>query len=264
MPASIQETLAMEPERLKAPRRKRPADYHSLARQGGFSWLGPAVAHTGIKTGWACRHGHEWQTSFAQIRKGCGCPHCAGRRRRTAADYEALAHQRGFRWLGSEVPSTRTRTFWKCPQGHTWQARYISIHAGSGCPHCAGRRRKTPDDYCELARQRGFHWLGPAVSNNRMPTTWSCAQGHTWQAMYQSIAAGSSCPGCSAYSRKTAMDYHALARTRGLHWIGPEVPNSRTQTGWSCTQGHTWQSTYSRIRQGAACPTCHPPPAASR
>jgi len=38
--------------------------------------------------------------------------------------------------------------------------------------------------------------------------------------------------------RKTPADYEALARERGFIWLGREVPNATTATGWQCGQGH--------------------------
>lgn len=62
-------------------------------------------------------------------------------RRRTPDDYHALAKERGFVWLGPEVPNIRTKTGWQCEQGHRWQARYDDVRRVTGCPYCAGNAR---------------------------------------------------------------------------------------------------------------------------
>ena len=59
------------------------------------------------------------------------------KRRKTPADYQALAKKRGFRWLGPEVRNVKTKTRWKCSLGHTWKTGYDSIQRGHGCPICA-------------------------------------------------------------------------------------------------------------------------------
>jgi very-short-patch-repair endonuclease len=67
---------------------------------------------------------------------GRGCPVCADRVPKTPEDYHALAAERGFQWLGPEVPNTQTKTWWECERGHRWEAVYASIRAGTGCPVC--------------------------------------------------------------------------------------------------------------------------------
>jgi very-short-patch-repair endonuclease len=235
---------------------KTPADYHALAEKRGFHWLGPEVSNTKIKTAWECEQGHNWEAPYSSIRQGKGCPICAGKTPKTPADYHALAEKRGFHWLGPEVLNTKTKTTWECEQGHRWKAPYHSIQQGSGCPVCAGKAPKTPADYHALAKARNFRWLGPEVPNANTKTTWVCEQGHRWEARYGDIQQGHGCPVCAAKAPKAPADYHALAEERGIRWLGPEVPNTDTKTGWECEQGHRWETPYSYIRQGTACPVC--------
>jgi very-short-patch-repair endonuclease len=112
------------------------------------------------------------------------------------ADYLAMAEERGFTWLGPEVPNTATKAWWKCENNHSWAATYGNIRQGYGCPFCAGKAPKTPEDYREIARQRGYRWLGPEVPNVNTKTTWECEQGHRWEATYSHIQRGSGCPVC--------------------------------------------------------------------
>ncbi len=124
-------------------RKKTSDDYHALAEKRGFHWLGPEVPTTLSKTGWKCEQGHQWKTTFQSIQWGTGCQFCAGQAPKTRDDYHMLAKERGFRWLGPEVPNTRTKTGWECEQGHQWETRYNTIQQGSGCPFCP-RNQKTP------------------------------------------------------------------------------------------------------------------------
>ena len=252
------------------PHRHPPAAYEALAEARGFEWLGPEVPNAHTSTTWRCPHGHEWPARYSNIQQGTGCPTCASHHQnRTPADYETLAGERGFAWLGPEVPNAQTKTGWRCPQGHEWQARYANIQQGSGCPRCAAlgidrKPRKGPADYHALAAERGFEWLGPEVRTTKIKTTWRCtrsAQGHEWQTGYANIKGGSGCPYCrwpgaGRQGRKLPADYETLAEARGFEWLGPEVPNVSTKTTWRCAQGHEWQARYSNIQQGSDCPTC--------
>jgi hypothetical protein len=172
-----------------------------------------------------------------------------------------LAADRGFRWLGPEVPDTKTKTQWECEQGHKWEARYNDIHQEYGCPYCAiervaDQKRNKPDDYHALATTAGLLWLGPEVPNVNTKTGWECEQGHQWEACYNDIQQGNRCPHCAGTMPKTPGDYHALAAARGFRWLGPEVPNTGTRTWWECDQGHRWEARYDNIKQGTSCPSC--------
>ena len=59
--------------------RHSPEDYHSLAAERGFAWLGPEVLTVAEKTSWRCPKGHEWSATYNSIQQGSGCHVCQDR-----------------------------------------------------------------------------------------------------------------------------------------------------------------------------------------
>ncbi len=237
---------------------KIPADYHTLAQSRGFTWLGPKVPSVETRTTWRCEQGHEWEACYRNIWQGAGCHVCTNwQGYKTPANYHALAQSRGFKWLGPEVSSVDHKTGWQCTVGHRWQTKYTVIQR-HGCPDCyRASRRKQPVDYHNLARSRGFKWLGPTVNRVCDKTAWRCGQGHEWQTSYQVIRDGGGCTICYQEARrKQPADYHTLAQQGGFKWLGPFPKNSTYKTTWQCSQGHEWQTSYQAIRQGKKCPHC--------
>ena len=175
-----------------------------------------------------------------------------------SAAYHALAQARGYTWLGPEVANIKTKTGWRCGQGHEWQARYANLQRGQGCPYCAYTAvRHPPAAYEALAQTRGYEWLGPEVRNINTKTTWRCGHGHQWPATYSEIKQGGACRHCHYQRRRhDPADYETLAARRGYTWLGPHVPNVDTHTTWRCGQGHQWPATYTAIRIGRGCPHC--------
>lgn len=56
---------------------------------------------------------------------------------------------------------------------------------------------------------------------------------------------------------KTINDYHALAKTKELEWIGGTLPqNTNTKTDWKCNYGHITNATYKSIRRNNNCTKC--------
>ncbi|MCA9731182.1 DEAD/DEAH box helicase family protein [candidate division KSB1 bacterium] len=57
-------------------RRKKPPDYHLIAHQRDFQWLGPLVTSIDTPTKWKCEYGHEWYATYRNILRGDDCPIC--------------------------------------------------------------------------------------------------------------------------------------------------------------------------------------------
>lgn len=237
--------------------RKKPKDYHVLANEYGFRWLGPKVLGTHINTNWECGRGHQWGACYSNIKQGYGCPHCAGNVQKAPEDYHALAKEWGFKWLGPTVFNANTKTTWECHLGHQWESIYNSISHGYGCPYCANNIRKKPKDYHAMAKKRGFKWLGSEVTNVDTKTIWECDKGHKWETTYQNIQRKHGCLICANQIPKKPTDYYALAKKKNFQWLGPEVPNIHTKTGWECDNGHCWEARYADIEhKGSGCPIC--------
>ncbi len=178
-------------------RRKKYDDYIKLANERGFKWIGPEVQRTDKKTEWECSKGHRWESGFNTIQQGSGCPHCYNHRHPISLrQYHLLASKRGFKWIGPEVSTVLTKTWWECSKGHRWEAQYSAIKR-TGCPLCyAESIRVSVSQYHEAAKNRNFQWLGPEVPNVETDTWWKCKKGHKWKANYHAVSRGTGCPVC--------------------------------------------------------------------
>lgn len=248
--------------------RKSDADYHDLAGERGFKWLGPPPPNVLTPTRWRCGRGHRWLARYHHIRQGTGCPVCAGTQRKTEADYLRLAARRRFTWLGPFPADASIPSRWRCAHGHIWRARYCSLASGSGCPHCAGQTPLTAARFRAIARTSGFKWLGPVVKAGTR-TRWQCRQGHTWLALARTIAAGHGCPICAGKSRRTEADYHVLARAHGLTFLGPWPGTVMARTRWRCACGAFIDASFNAVsrrgrHRGCPLPPVTESPSASR
>ena len=118
-------------------------------------------------------------------------------------------------------------------------------------------RRKTEQDYYDLAREKGFEWIGKYPKDTGVKTEWQCTERHIWNAAYHKISQGYGCPYCFGNARKTEQDYHNVAKSRGFEWIDQILPkNVGTKTVWHCQDGHGWRTSFSAIQRGSGCPYC--------
>ena len=180
---------------------KTEKDYHRLAKNRGFKWIGPTlpkgVVHRSL---WKCKKcGYVWKARYSNIQQGSGCPDCSGQARKTEKDYHELAESHGFKWVGEVLPeNTKDPTWWECEKGDKWKASYNSIQKGRGCSVCSGHARKTKKDYHELAKNCGFKWVGDMLPKYTKDFTWwKCnVCGNIWETGYNAIQQGSGCPAC--------------------------------------------------------------------
>lgn len=185
-------------------------------------------------------------------------------RAKSPKDYRTLAKQRGIIWVGLPVYNAQIKTLWACQKGHTWKAAYNTIQQGAGCPKCAGKARKTIDDYRALSRRKGILWIADAIPEKaELKTEWQCPTcDYQWVSSYETVTHGSGCPKCRQLEiadalRLSPSDYHDIASKRGIAWIGEFVQTANEKTLWHCPNcDHQWLSTHSYIRSGTGCPNC--------
>jgi len=105
------------------------------------------------KAWWLCKeHGHSWEASVSSRNNGAGCPYCWGRLLEGFNDLLTLNPILAVEWDHEKnelAPSQVTtgsphKAWWKCEQGHSWQATVSARSNGTGCPFCAGRFPYTP------------------------------------------------------------------------------------------------------------------------
>ena len=115
---------------------KRPEDYRRAAAERGLTWCGPEVRNVSTKTLWRCEKGHTWSVTYSSIVTiGSGCPYCQGVVPLTEEQFRQIAAEHHLEWLGPAA-SYREKTWWKCAQGHLWEAHYGNVREGKGCPTC--------------------------------------------------------------------------------------------------------------------------------
>lgn len=51
-------------------------DYQKLADERGVTWIGELPSTSENHTLWRCKNGHDWSSSYANIKHGSNCPNC--------------------------------------------------------------------------------------------------------------------------------------------------------------------------------------------
>ncbi len=108
--------------------------------------------------------------------------------------------------------NSHKKVWWKCKNGHEWQAVIAYRNQGAGCPYCSGRYAiKGKNDLVTINPKLASEWnyeknegLKPEdfTANSGKKVWWRCSKGHEWQATIDKRNKGSGCPHCYKERRK--------------------------------------------------------------
>ena len=175
------------------------------------------------------------------------------------------------------APGSHQKVWWRCRQGHSWQAEVKSRVKGTGCPVCAGKRTQPGEnDLAALRPDLAAQWddeknapLTPegVTPGSHKKVWWRCGRGHSWQAMVIARAAGEGCPVCAGKVVIPGQtDLATLFPDLAAQWDGERngplapdrvAPYSNRKVWWRCPRGHAYQAAVSaRTYRGTGCPYC--------
>ena len=238
------------------------------------------------KAWWICKNGHEWKAAIADRTLGSGCPFCSKKIAiKGENDLQTLNPTLAKEWnfpknnnLNPQdfLPNSNKKVWWKCKEGHEWQAKINSRNSGSGCPYCSGRYAVADQNDLltvnpSLASEWNYSKNGELLPSHVMPKShltvwWKCHEGHEWQAKIDNRANGRGCPYC--FGRKVLQEYNdlqtinpGLAKEWNCEKNGTLTPtavsaNSGKKVWWKCGSGHEWQALISNRSKGKGCPYC--------
>jgi hypothetical protein len=121
----------------------------------------------------------------------------------------------------------------------------------------------------ELAKIRGGDCLSTVYPGWTAKLEWVCKEGHTWEAVANSISTGTWRPVCANVQRLRKYTLSALlseeawievlrrhARSKGGELLSSIYTNSKTRLCWRCRFNHEWLAMPTKVRQGTWCPYC--------
>ena len=172
--------------------------------------------NSGKKVWWKCSEGHEWQATIDHRNKGRGCPYCSSRKvLKGYNDLETVNPTLAKDWHYDKnngltpadiMPNSNKKVWWKCSEGHEWQARIIERNRGNSCPYCSGRYAVKGENDLQtvnptLAKEWNYeknNGLTPVdvLPNSGKNVWWKCGEGHEWQARIADRNKGRGCPIC--------------------------------------------------------------------
>ena len=158
------------------------------------------TAGSSKKVWWRCQKGHEWQAIVRCRVKGAGCPFCIGlyasEEKNLRVINPKLAKElhpvkNGNLSPKDVLPKSNKKVWWRCTNGHDWQASVVSRSRGKGCPYCAGKLVSKDRNLKVLNPKLAEEWHttknGDLTPKDILPGSnkkrwWQCKKGHEWKA----------------------------------------------------------------------------------
>ena len=244
------------------------------------------LANSSKKVWWKCQKGHEWQATMNSRNQGHGCPYCSGFFAiKGENDLQTVNPTLAKEWHYEKnkdltpmevLPNSEKKVWWKCKNGHEWQAIIGNRNKGQGCPYCAGKRvlkgfndlqtvNPTLSKEWNYEKNTGLTPVDVTTGSNKI-VWWKCIQGHEWQASIADRNNGRGCPYCAGKRvLKGYNDLQSVNPTLAKEWnyeknngLTPMdvAPNSHKKVWWKCNKGHEWQTIIGNRHKGNGCPIC--------
>ena len=244
------------------------------------------LPNTAKKIWWKCQKEHEWRATVNSRTRGNGCPYCSGFYViKGETDLQTINPVLANEWHYGKnnkltptdvLPRSNKKVWWKCNQGHEWQAIIGNRIKGHGCPYCAGQKSlKGKNDLQTVDLKLASEWnyeknedIKPEqfTVGSGKKVWWRCQKGHEWQAVISSRSKGHGCPYCSGrYAIKGETDLQTVNSKLASEWdyernngLTPAdvLPSSNKKVWWQCRQGHKWQALINNRNKGRGCPYC--------
>jgi len=177
-------------------------------------------------------------------------------------------------------PHSGKKVWWKCQQGHEWEA-VINSRTGknkNGCPFCSGRKatdvinlaQSFPDLLNEWCYEKNTS-LDPKKMKpySGQQVWWKCKEGHEWQTrIVDRTRKKYSCPYCSGrlagLDNSLAILHPALAKEwfqdkNGNLTPSDVRPGTDRKVWWLCDKGHSWKTAVchrTHNTKATDCPYC--------
>lgn len=244
------------------------------------------IPHSPKRRFWLCGEGHSYEVAPVNRVHGSGCPYCAGKKVLLGFnDLQTTNPELSEEWDFARNQKSPTqvnagshkKTFWLCPEGHSYTAAIKDRSRGTGCNICSGRNVLAGyNDFASNAPGLAAEW-DYTKNEGTLPTEitrwneskfwWICDKGHSYEATPGNRFMGKGCAVC--YNRQIQIGVNDLESQfpelilewdyQKNHDLSPSqfVRGSAEKVWWHCPNGHSYKTSISnRAIVSVGCPDC--------
>jgi hypothetical protein len=175
---------------------------------------------------------------------------------------------------GDVTPGSTLKVWWKCDDGHEWDAIVSGRASGRGCRMCYLCRVSKTNNLQAANPEAAKQWhptlngdLTPSdvAPNSHIEAWWLCDKGHVQKARVQTRNEGRGCFVCHHGPSSREESLQALYPEIADQWHptknGDRTPSDVTahsgrRVWWQCERDHEWDAVIAQRTIGKGCPFC--------
>ena len=166
-------------------------------------------------------------------------------------------------------PYSRIKLWWKCKNGHSWEASANNRSIHHNCPYCCNQKISYENSFAAAYPELIKYWhktkneLGPENVSPKSGKTiwWECNKGHSFKKTVRDFTESTRCPICYSrnykrYEKKlNLIKYWNQERNQGIDFFSI-IEDENSIWWWTCKNGHGLQKSIHTMLSGIKCPLC--------
>lgn len=112
-------------------------------------------------------------------------------------EVKARVEKRGFKLISTEYYRNSDKLKYKCPNNHTYEAKFNDFCNGHGCPYCAGLYRHSYEYIKENVEKEGYYLISENYKNAKQKLVMICPKSHKCEINWNNFSNGFRCRKCS-------------------------------------------------------------------
>ena len=162
----------------------------------------------------------------------------------------------GYTLLSTTYKNAHSKLFYRCSHGHVNFVTWGNFKQKSSCPDCAGLKRKTIDQICDLFKKEGYTLLSTEYVNYKSRLSYLCPEKHSGETDWDHFQQGHRCPNCAGVKSPTIEYVKSVFEREGYVLLSTRYENCDSKLEYICSEGHREQIGWSSFRCGNRCPSC--------
>lgn len=239
-------------------------DVRSEFKKRGYQLLDEIYVNNLTPMRYSCPKHPDKNTfiSYANLRKGKGCPYCAGVMRLSYEEVKTFFKQRGYELLEQNYTNNITPMRYKCPRHPDKELRitYGNLMKGKGCSYCAGNHKLSYSDVKRAFENRGLELLESHYKNATELMKFKCPKHPDKELFisYTHLKAGRGCSYCSKKGKPSYQEVKKAFNLRGYELIEEHYKNGQTLMRYKCPHhpNANLKMRYFNLKAGNGCPHC--------
>ena len=243
-------------ERVKIKNAKTDKCYLQECKQKGLDLPIEPYVNNIKKIRHKCSKGHIYEQTPRDHLRGSGCPYCSGQAKRVDKEYYLVqCKERGYDLPIEKYINSKTPINHKCKQGHVYKQTPNAHLSGNGCPKCKGNYKRTPRDYYDECKDKGYDIPIEYFVDVKTPIKHKCSKGHVYKQRPSVHLQGQGCPKC----RRASYNYYYnlwLKDNIDLPTKEQKINSSVDVVDFICSKGHKYMQQANQ-HTFYGCPVCN-------